>query len=215
MRTVHVFVESGVSMAYDVGTAAWVFDDDLWGTCGQGTDEGAAVRDLQRILGRRTTLVVAERVAGDEQAFERDRLPCTRRERTRTRQILLDTRRRTTDLLRSCSPAELDSEDHNRSLPSFAGWRTLRQMGWHIADTESRYYLPSAGLPAKPREPNLLDELVVSAEHVREQLLAMPDDLLAETYDEVWTSVKLLRRLAWHERGELAVMRRMLARLRA
>lgn len=214
MRTVSVFVESGVRMAFDAGSAAWVFDEDLWGSCGQGTDEGAALRDLYRLLGRRTHLVVAERVRGDEQVFARDRVACTPAERARTLEILADTRRRTVDLVRSCSPAELDCADLNRSLPSFASWRTLREMAWHIVDTESRGYLPAAGLPARPRQEDLFTELDESARHVRAQLHEMPSDLLVEGSAGTWTAVKLLRRLAWHERGELTVMRLMLERLR-
>ena len=214
MRSVSTYVENGVSLAHDVGSAAWVYDLDLWGTCGQGTDQGAALRDLRRRLGHRVDLVVVEQIRGDEQAFARDRLPCTRDEREVTLDILGRVRRETIALLRSCTPAELDSEDHNRALPSFASWRTLRQMGWHIADCECRYYLPAAGLPTRSRRTDLLEELAESAAHVRRQLRAMPADLRAARDGEVWTAVKLLRRLAWHERGELEVMRTMLRRLR-
>jgi hypothetical protein len=34
----------------------------------------------------------------------------------------------------------------------------------------------------------------------------MPPDLVRCEAGETWTSVKLLRRLAWHERGELVAM---------
>lgn len=213
MRVVRAFVESGVSMAYDVGSAAWVFDEDVWGTCGQGTDEGAALRDLSRLLGPGTRFQVVERIRGDEQAFDRDRVPCLDSELDRTLAILDRARAQTVELLRSVPPAELDSDRLQRSLPSFAGWRTLRQMAWHIVDTESRYYLPAAGLAAKPPHNDLFTELAESAAHVREQLRAMPADLHVEQHGEVWTAVKLLRRLAWHERGELAVMRTMVERL--
>ncbi len=214
MRVVPAYVEIGVSMAYDVGSAAWVFEPDTWGTCGQGTDEGAALRDLSRQLGSGTRLEVAERIRGDEQAFQRDRAAVEDVELERTLEILGRVRAETVDLLRSVPPDKLDAEDLQRSLPSFANWRTLRQMAWHIADTESRYYLPAAGLPAKPRSDDLFAELGESAAHVQRQLRSMPADLLVEARGEVWTAVKLLRRLAWHERGELAVMRGMLGPLR-
>lgn len=213
MRAVPVFVEIGVSMAYDVGSAAWVFEQDAWGTCGQGTDEGAALRELSRQLGPGTRLEVVERIRGDEQAFQRDWEPCLDAEREQTLAILSRARSRTVDLLRSVPTAALDSEDLQRSLPSFANWRTLRQMAWHIVDTESRDYLPAAGLAAKARSDDLLTELTESAAHVRRQLRQMPADLHVEQHGEVWTAVKLLRRLAWHERGELAVMRTMVERL--
>jgi len=209
MRVVRAYVESGVSMAYDVGSAAWVFDVDVWGTCGQGTDEGAALRHLSRLLGRSARIQVVELIRGDEQAFERDRVPCLDSELERTLAILRRARAQTVELLRSVPPAELDSDSLQRELPAFARWRTLRQMAWHIVDTESRYYLPAAGLAAKPPHNDLFTELAESAAHVREQLRAMPADLHVEQHGEVWTAVKLLRRLAWHERGELAVMRTM------
>lgn len=214
MRSVSAYVENGVSMAHDVGSAAWVYDLDLWGVCGQGTDEGAALRDLARALGHHVEIAMAEQLWGDEQAFERDRRPCTEEERRLTLDILRATRAQTLALLGSCTPAELDSVDHNRALPSFASWRTLREMGWHITDTECRYYLPAAGLSSRRPEPDLLSELRVGAAHVQDQVGRMSPDVVVERDGDVWTTVKLLRRLAWHERGELAVMRRMLARLR-
>lgn len=214
MRSVAAYVENGVSLAHDVGTAAWVYDLDLWGVCGQGTDEGDALRELARVLGHRVDITVTERLWGDEHAFERDRRPCTEEERRVTLDIVAETRARTVELLASCTAAELDSVDHNRSLPSFASWRTLREMGWHVTDTDCRYYLPAAGLPARPRESDLLTELRAGVRHVQEHVGRMPPDVVVEHDGEVWTTVKLLRRLAWHERGELAVMRTMLARLR-
>jgi hypothetical protein len=79
-------------------------------------------------------------------------------------------------------------------------------MAWHLADTESRYYLPSLGLPARPRLPDLLDELVASGEHMRETIRVLPPDLTRTERGEVWTTTKLLRRLAWHEPAELTTM---------
>ncbi len=208
------YVENEVSLAYDVGSAAWVFDLDLWGVCGQGTDEGAALRQLRRQLGRRTRIDVVERLRGDELVFARDRRPATAQERRRTLEILAAVRRETIALLRGCTAEELDSVDHRRALPSFASWRTLREMGWHVADCECRYYLPAVGLPAKPPESDLLAELVAAETYVRRHVEAIAADVVSVHDGEVWTTVKLLRRLAWHERGELAAMRRMLVRLR-
>jgi hypothetical protein len=39
----------------------------------------------------------------------------------------------------------------------------------------------------------------------------MPRDLAYQSDGEVWTTVKLLRRLAWHERGELEAIKSLLA----
>lgn len=213
MRIVSAFVETGVGMAYDSGSAAWIFDPDLWAMCGQGPDESAALRNLDMTLEDEIDLHVAERIRGDEQAFERDREPCTEHEWAITLAILEGVREDTIAFVASCPDAELDHDDPQRSLPAFASWRTLRDMAWHIADTESRYYLPSLELPGKPRAANIADELEESAEHVRNQLWEVPADRVVEN-DEVWTTVKLLRRLAWHEQNELAEIRRMLANMR-
>ncbi len=214
MPIVSPYVENGIAMASDLGSAAWVFDIDLWGCCGQGSDEASALLDLRRVLDRRVEVVVAERVEGDERAFARDRVPCTESERQATLSILAATRPQTIELLGSCSAAELDWDDPERVLPSYARWRTTREMGWHIADTESRYYLPCLELGYRERAPELLEELRLSADHVRQTVETMPAALVVEGEQEVWTTVKVLRRLAWHERGELAAMRAMLAKAR-
>lgn len=87
-------------------------------------------------------------------------------------------------------------------------------MGWHIADTESRYYLPFLGLGYREQAYELLAELELSADHVRQAVQTMPAALVVDGECGTWTTVKVLRRLAWHERGELAVMRAMLAKTR-
>jgi hypothetical protein len=196
-------------MAADNGVAAWLFDADHWGRCGQGATEAAALADL----GRRG-LVVRERIAGDEQAFERDHRPATARERQLTLEILSRVRRETISLIATAPAAVLDFDDPDRVLPSFARWRTLRQMAWHVVDTESRYYLPSLGWPALERGTDLLSELAASHRHVTEAVADLAPDLVCSARGEVWTSVKVLRRLAWHERSELVVMRRLAASAR-
>ncbi|WP_203914279.1 DinB family protein [Rhizocola hellebori] len=207
MRTVSVYVEDDVGLAFDHGTAAWVFDLDLWGVCGQGPDEPSALADLRRRVPNDVDLAVAERIEGDEQAFLRDHQPSTAQERQITMAILAETRPQTLHLVGSNSDRLLDWDDASRVLPSFARWRTLRQIAWHIADTESRYYLPMVGLGYRERAANLLTELRDSFAHVRKTLASMPKDMLREVDGQTWTSAKVLRRLAWHERGELAVMR--------
>ncbi len=217
---VDAYVELGVNMAYDAGVAAWTFDLNLWGMCGQGLDEAAALDDLTSRIASVTPeaaglveVVVVETIGGDEQAFARDRVPCSDRERQRTTEILTDTRAQTIELVQKCSARELDNDDPDRTLPGFAHWRTLRQMAWHLADTESRYYLPAVGLPWRMPASDLLQELVESGDHVRRQLAKVPGHLVVEG-GEVWTTVKLMRRLAWHERSELETMQVMLSRLR-
>jgi hypothetical protein len=87
---------------------------------------------------------VAERIVGNERAFQRDRLPATA-ETARTVAILRSVRPLTVRLVASATGAELDWRDPERRLPSWARWHSLQQMAWHLADTESRYYLPSLG----------------------------------------------------------------------
>jgi hypothetical protein len=215
VRIMPVYMENDAGLAAEHASAAWVFDLDLWGRCGQGPDEGSALRDLQHSLRGQVELAIAERVHGDERAFARDCVPCTEQERRSTLAVLSHVRPQTISLLRSCSDAELDWDDPDRLLPSFARWRTLRQMGWHIADTESRYYLPCLGLGSRDRAVTLNEELRVSAEHVRQLVLTMPAEMRTEGEHGVWTTVKLLRRLAWHERGELVVMKKMLTNARS
>ncbi|HZC25521.1 MAG TPA: hypothetical protein VE287_00775 [Actinopolymorphaceae bacterium] len=215
MRTVQVHVEAGVGIAADSGVAAWAFEVELWGVCGQGADERAALDDLRCQVDDDVRLEVAERIHGDEQAFARDRAPCTDAERKTTLEILASCRCETLALVRSCPSVVLDWDDPSRVLPSYARWRTIRQLAWHVVDTESRYYLPGLGLGYRPRTEVLPVELVESAAHVRATVEAMPSDLVRTVDGEVWTSVKLLRRLAWHERGELVVMKTLAARARA
>jgi hypothetical protein len=208
-RRLSAYLEMGVAMASDSGVAAWLFDADHWGRCGQGATGAEALADL----GRRG-LVVRERIVGDEQAFERDHRPATARERRLTLEILSRVRRETISLIATTPSAVLDYDDPRRVMPDFARWRTLRQMAWHVADTESRYYLPSLGLPYLERGTDLLTELAASHRHVLEVVAGMAPDLARAADGAVWTSVKLLRRLAWHERSELVVMRRLAASAR-
>jgi hypothetical protein len=214
VRELRVYVESDVSMADDHVTAAWVFEVDVWGRCGQGCDEAGALAALRAELdepGPGVGLVVVERIVGDEQAFDRDRVPATAAERAATVMVLDAARRETLGLLSGLPDAVLDHDDAARVLPEWATWRTLRQMAWHLADTESRYYLPSLGLPARDRHPDLVTELAASAAAVRKAVLTMPADLVRHRNGQAWTTTKVLRRLAWHERCELRVLHHLAA----
>lgn len=213
MRIVDVYVEHNAGMAFDGWCAAWVYDLDLWGTCGQGPDEAAALEDVRRRITGKVDLNVVERTTcaqtGDERVFERDRQPCTDDERRTTLAILDYVRPQTVALVRALPDEVLDWADPERTLPPYATWHTIRQLAWHIADTESRYYLPVAGLDSRDRAGDLLTELDESAAHVRKTVEAMPAGIERSSNQGQWTSVKVLRRLAWHERGELAVMHKL------
>lgn len=195
-----VFVETGAALAFDDGAAAWSFDLDLWGRCVQSTTSSQALREFRSRYG---TARVAETIHGDEQAFVRDLQPLRDAELEATLSIHAAQRARAVMLASSLPAAALDHVDEARALPSFARWRTIRQMLWHVADTESRYYLPSLGLSSRPRAGDLLAELATSAQHVRTALVTMPRDVVTRRRGEVWTATKMARRLAWHERGEL------------
>ena len=69
---VPAYVEVGVALASDSGVAAWSYEPELWGRCGQGPDEATA---LAALTDRPT--VVVERAVGDEQAFSADLRPAT------------------------------------------------------------------------------------------------------------------------------------------
>lgn len=89
-------------------------------------------------------------------------------------------------------------------------WRTPRQIFRHIADTEARAYPRWCGLPQLGPVEGLRAELEASARHARRVIQEMPRSFTAEHRGETWTPVKLLRRLAWHERIELIFLRRRL-----
>lgn len=80
----------------------------------------------------------------------------------------------------------------------------------HIADTEARAYPRWCGLPQLEPVDDLREELSRSAKHIREVILDMPRSFKATHRHETWTPVKLLRRLAYHERLELIFLRRRL-----
>jgi hypothetical protein len=205
------YVEHGTGMAYDSGVVAWTFDASAWGRCGQGQDEPSALADLAAAVGvDRRELTVVERIYGDERTFARDHVLPTDAERAATLAAVITARAGTVALLAACrtaGPELLDFDNPTRVLPSWARWRTLGAMLWHVADTECRYYFPGLGLPSRPRAGDLDTELDACAAHVRAAVLEIPDDLVHRQRDEEWTSTKVLRRLAWHERGELRAMR--------
>lgn len=203
-----IYVEHPVQMAYTRGAAVWAFDADLWGVCVQAPTAEQAMDRWRSTHGPST---VVETLHGDEQAFDRDFQSATAAEFERTLVILAEQRMRATKLLDELSAEALDAVDPERVLPGWARWRTIREMLWHICDTESRYYLPMTGLPARDREADLRTELAASTAHINSVLRAMPGDQVHRENDEVWTATKLLRRLAWHERGELDAIEELLA----
>jgi hypothetical protein len=149
------YVDQHAGMAEDGWSAAWTFDLDHWGTCGQGPDDDAALADLAARCGLGAdvpvadalsadvsdagTLQVAERVdrpkTGDETVFARDRVPASEAEREATLAILERMRPRTLALVRDAPPSVLSYRDPDRVLPPYAWWQTVGQLALHIADT--------------------------------------------------------------------------------
>lgn len=210
-----VYVETGAGLYRHGAAGAWTFDLPLWGLVGMGADETSALVALEVATGSAMdTFTVAERIHGNELAFDRDREPATADEFATTRSLLAVAREETIRLVSSASEAELDWDDPARRLPRWATWRTPRQLAWHIAETESRYYLTGLGLPARPPAADLLTELRESHEHVLATLSELPPDRVNHRNGKEWTTLKVLRRLAWHETGELVALRRLLARAR-
>jgi hypothetical protein len=160
--------------------------------------------------------------APDEYAFTFDRMSATEVERERTVEILDWAHHDLLELIRSASDLELDHADPERRLPTWAWWTTPRLIAWHIAITESRYYLPRIGLShlsgvegpgerSTPTKSELIDLLDASHAHVRSAVVSLPLDAAQELPGgEAWTSRKLLRRLAWHERDETRVVRQLI-----
>lgn len=232
-----VFVEAQPDATY-----AWLFSIEHWGLAGAGVDEASALADLEAgaltayetFLERHgdrappiTEASVVERLNGDELAFARDKDAATSEHLSRTLKHLAWARQDLVKLLETATEEELDWDDPSRSLPHWAWWRSARQMAWHIAITESAYYLSRLGIrPPEPfsslRSPlpapstaELLDLLSSSSAHVRHALQEIPLDLYREHDAEVWTTTKVLRRLAWHERSETDVVRQLLTDAKA
>ena len=189
---------------------AWSFDLGQWGVSATADSISAAVDKLQQVTWA-SSLEVDEVIYGDERAFSRDLEPATAGERASTLTILEQSRDRTFDLMLSATEDDLDrpldagDQSHNP-------WKTARELAWHFADVESRVLIPALGLRPRPREEALLDELRSSHNAVMEAVAKLPEALITVTPSgSEWTSVKVLRRLAWHERQHLARLEQLLA----
>jgi len=162
---------------------------------------------------------VAGRVAGNEVLFGTDRDPATPAEIDSTLRLLACSR---ADLLGSLEALPRDAFDWDPPYAHFeawASWRTIRQILAHIANTETRYYLPTIGhetrlAPASGEG----DWRAYLAAHRAEtsaclELLRDSPDLLRlrEEPDDQWSVRKVLRRLVWHELMHWKSIRRIAA----
>lgn len=212
------------------GSSAAALEIEHWGLWADGTDErdaltrlvGEAHERFARFLAVHGATcapagdaIVAERQPShDEDAFDFERLPATSAERERTLELYGWARADLLRLLEDATDDELDWVDPARCLPSWAWWHTARQMAWHCAITESCYYLGRVGVPRPepfselarplpaPDTQTLLELLAVSSDHVHQWIECLEPDIEVVAADEVWTTRKVLRRLAGHERAE-------------
>ena len=191
--------------------AVWSFDLSVWGECTQAaTETDALSRFAARVDVGPEQLHVVERMTGPEALFHNDTLPASDAQIARTIEVLDQQRARTLSIVATSSNADLDAEDDGIAQPVWMSWRTPRQILRHIADTEARAYPRWCGLAELEPVEDLRLELERSAAHVRDTIAGMPRSFETEHRGEVWTPVKLLRRLAWHERVESVFLRRRL-----
>lgn len=208
---VRIVVDASDTMVALGEVAVWSFELGAWGECVQARTQSAAVASFgSRVQRPPATLVVGERISGPGAVFSEDLLPATDAQIARTIEILDSQRSRRSSMLVGVTDDELDREDVGVQQPSWMTWRTPRTILRHIVDTESRAYPRWCGLPQLDSVEDLHDELERSAEHIRQVLESMPRTFRTEHRGETWTPVKLLRRLAWHERIELVFLRRRL-----
>lgn len=223
------------------GSSASAFDLDHWGLFSDAADAASPLRALEHAHGTFSLFlaqhgktcrpchvdVVERQPAAEEGAFDFERAPATTEERQRTLELYRWAREDLVGLIKSASEPELDWVDQSRRLPDWAWWSTARQMAWHCAITESCYYLGRVGvsrpepfaelttpLPA-PSTPVLLELLAVSQAHVERWIDQLPSDVIVMSDGEVWTTRKVLRRLAGHERAENDITAALLQKARS
>lgn len=206
-----VSVDAGPAMVALGEVAAWSFDLEHWGECGQGVTEDAALANLARRTGATELRVVDRILAQDrEQVFAADLRPATEDQVSATADILRRERERTIELVTRATTEQLEAVNADVVQPHWMRWRTADAIAWHIADTESRHYLQLIGAGERVPASELLRELEESGAWITERLRSMPRAAVERHGSEVWTSVKVLRRLAWHERVESVFLRRRL-----
>jgi hypothetical protein len=210
---VKVYIDASRRMESVGEVAVWGFDLHIWGECAQAPTEDLALAAFARRTGE-TDLEVVERITNDTDFFQRDLQPCLPSERERTVGILQAQRALTLELLDSVPATQLELYDDHVIQPIWMDWRTPAAIGWHIASTESSGYAKRMGLPSRSPLDDLIAELHASGAHAQGLVQTVAADLRRAYRDETWTTVKFLRRLAWHERVELVYLRRRLRALR-
>lgn len=205
-----VYVDAADGMAGLGEVAIWSFDLDTWGECTQAPSEAAALEKFARRSGR-SDLVVAERITGPRQVFDRDHRPASDEEIDVTLRRLVTQRAATVDLItRAAAAGALDAQDAAVVQPAWMPWRTPRAIAEHLIADASGAYLKRLSLPVTAPRGELLADLIASGDHLQHVVRTMPRDRVTDYRGEVWTSVKFLRRQAWHEGVEQVFLRRRL-----
>ena len=205
-----VYVDAADGMAGPGEVAVWSFDLETWGECTQASSEAVALEKFARRVGR-SGLLVEERITGPDQVFDRDRRPASDGEIDATLHKLATQRAATIDLVtRAAAAGALDVDDASVVQPAWMPWRTPRAIAEHLIADATGAYLKRLSLPTMSPRGDLLDDLVTSGQHLQRVIAAMPRDRITEYRGEVWTSVKFLRRQAWHEGVEQVFLRRRL-----
>jgi len=165
-----------------------------------------------------TQVEVGERVTGNEILFSPDYQAATPRVVDETIALLHATRTELLEAISELADEVLDWNPPYRRFPSWARWRTIRQILAHLANTETHYYLSSIGiqtdiLPASENAPwqaHLSRHREVTMEALR--ILKTSHDLARIRFydDGAWSVRKALRRLVWHERLHTKSIRRII-----
>ncbi len=151
---------------------------------------------------------VVERVTGNEILFSPDYQVATSTLVDETIALIEATRCDLLELIHGTPDQVLDWDPPYRRFPSWARWRTIRQILAHIANAETHYYLPNIGIqpnisPATEKES--WQEYLTSHRGATLQALhalkASRDLARVQFHDDgAWSVRKVLRRLVWHER---------------
>lgn len=205
---VEVHSEDGGSMS----SRAWSFDLASWGIARSAETANGALSMLQRAT-RAPTLEVEETVEDFDPAFARDLEPAAPGERAATLTILEQARARSLALLESTDEHRLHRTSAELWDVDFGGFSDAAELAWSFADVESRRYPSALGLATREPLPDLLDELRASHVHAMQIVATLPEVLIRAAPDGgEWTSVKLLRMLAWYERAHYSLLETLLTR---
>lgn len=224
------YVERHISELGTPVIRAWSFEPSSWGTVGTGHDSESAAEDLRRWTGW-DRVEIAEDIDGHDIAFSRDLHAATPGERTLSVAIARMERQRTLALLRETEPWNLGRPVSDAGVAGEA----LRIADLRVTTTadllrrlialesvEDRRSLGLAG-QASGMAGDPVDEVPETVEAMTRALTEshlaaataarhLPPRLIraAPTVGE-WSSVKLLRLLAWRERALGGLLAALLA----